>query len=571
MTTFPTRTDGQVIDSTWFNPLQQAVVDVHDTIFYAANFPTIQSAINTANISGGGTILIPPGTFDVELTLFSNIHLMGAGPESTVLRLPNGTNGSAIISSDGFALNTGTSNTLHLRSWSISNLAIDGNRPNNTAGRGIQIYGYDGRLFHINEHEAAQDGIFIEYGGNVEFPFSKSIHSWSVKAHYNGNDGFRVKTTDAVLYSVNTNGNNQSGTGGSGIHIDVGGTSAQLIGCHASRNEQEYALRVDAKHVSSTNCQWESGSLGQIFIGQDVFRSNDDTIYKAGPLTPQNGLVFKAGVTGTQIKSATRNFDGPLITWGDTTGRHHIRLIDYNSTGAIESGIRPPNADVEVIALTQPSLISKPTSEFRLNEDFMSGLGSDGNVGELGWDIGPGGGSQMRPGEAGHPGIFRRTTSTTAGTYAAIQQALVIGGDGPLLGSETFETHWIMRPNNTDSNTTMRLGLGGDALADPPANGMYFEKLGADTNWFVVTRAASTETRTDTGVAVAGAWTRFRIRRVDSSTIGFSLNDATEIEHTTNIPTVDLNPFTGISNNAQAANKFWDHDRFSLLISGLSR
>jgi len=86
----------------------------------------------------------------------------------------------------------------------------------------------------------------------------------------------------------------------------------------------------------------------------------------------------------------------------------------------------------------------------------------------------------------------------------------------------------------------------------------------------VVTRAASAQTRTDTGIAVDTSFHRFRIRRVDGSTIGFTLDAAAEVTHTANIPTVGLVSGQVIRNSAAAA-KTYDIDYYDLLITGLSR
>ncbi|MDF2960149.1 MAG: parallel beta-helix repeat-containing protein [Paenibacillus sp.] len=50
--------------------------------------PYIQSAINSASASGGGTVYLPPGIYVIRssLNMRSKVHLLGAGADATVLR-----------------------------------------------------------------------------------------------------------------------------------------------------------------------------------------------------------------------------------------------------------------------------------------------------------------------------------------------------------------------------------------------------------------------------------------------------------------------------------------------------
>lgn len=210
-------------------------------------------------------------------------------------------------------------------------------------------------------------------------------------------------------------------------------------------------------------------------------------------------------------------------------------------------------------------------SGFRIEEDFIGGSTSTLTVGEYGWQIT---GSATVPvylaAEAGAPGILRRDTSSTSGVVAV----LALGASGSGTGihpSDTFDLTWRIRLNTNDTDTTVRAGLNcGATSGDPPADGIYFEKLAADTNWFRITRASSTETRTSHGVAVSTSFVKMRIRRKDGSTISFSINGGAEADVTTNITTAGCRPFTHIKNSAAAA-KTLDHDYFYMLVSGLSR
>ena len=89
----------------------------------------INSAISAAASAGGGTVYLMEGTFNIRATvnLSSDVSLVGAGQEATVLYIPNGTNSAfnMIVAS----------NDSDIR---VSHLTIDGNNAgqttNNTAG-----------------------------------------------------------------------------------------------------------------------------------------------------------------------------------------------------------------------------------------------------------------------------------------------------------------------------------------------------------------------------------------------------------------------------------------------------
>jgi len=102
-----------------------------------------------------------------------------------------------------------------------------------------------------------------------------------------------------------------------------------------------------------------------------------------------------------------------------------------------------------------------------------------------------------------------------------------------------YEGHFQVVDN--DSDAQYRIGLANASLGDPPDDGIYFEKLAADTNWFAVTRGSSTQTRTDTGVAVSTSFASFRIHRKSSgSQVCFSVNGSVEVCNTANIPSASM-------------------------------
>ncbi len=200
-----------------------------------------------------------------------------------------------------------------------------------------------------------------------------------------------------------------------------------------------------------------------------------------------------------------------------------------------------------------------------LQDHFMTGATTNGTIGDLGWSV-SGGSLTLVNAEAGHPGIVRRGTGTTSGTITSIQ---LRSSSTSMRMDDTFDLRWGIRVGTVDANTRVRAGTMFQPTADPSSFGAYLEKLTTDTTWFTVTRASDVETRTNTGVTVGSDWITLRIRRIDGTTVGFSINNGTEITHTTNVPTGVTLPGAHIV-NAEAANKTIDIDWFRLDLTGLA-
>lgn len=209
-----------------------------------------------------------------------------------------------------------------------------------------------------------------------------------------------------------------------------------------------------------------------------------------------------------------------------------------------------------------------PISRLELIDDFLGGAGSSGQVGAQGWNIAGGTATGVQS-ETNHPGILRRDTSASSGIIA-YTRLLITTAAHPLLGSDLFDLTCVFRLNTNDANTTMRIGLSSDYTTLTPVSGVYLEKVDADTSWFGVTRAASAQTRTAALAACDTAWHKVRIRRIDASTIGFTLDALAEVTATGTVPVAGMQPGSQISNSA-AASKTLDHDLYRLIVTGLVR
>lgn len=200
-------------------------------------------------------------------------------------------------------------------------------------------------------------------------------------------------------------------------------------------------------------------------------------------------------------------------------------------------------------------------------DEFFSGTTSSGNTGQIGWiaagTITAGSGTI-----ANHPGTIILDTGASSGTVARINGSNPQGAQFSTTNPQSIV--WIARATQVDANTTMRFGSGNSWGTSPPNDGVYFERLDGDTNWFAVTRSASSSaTRVDTGVVADTNWLRFRIEQTSTSVL-FYINDVLVGTQTTQIPSVYICPGAFIINSA-AASKKMEIDFFSLRLTGLAR
>lgn len=174
---------------------------------------------------------------------------------------------------------------------------------------------------------------------------------------------------------------------------------------------------------------------------------------------------------------------------------------------------------------------------------------------------------------AGYPGRF---TYRSAAGSTHVMRPYQINSPNWFLNTDSFDSYITFAQDYSGGTNTsdVRVGyVGNISSAMPPANGIYFETLAADTNWFLVTRAAGAQTRTDTGVARDDSSTmhKFRLRRVNGTTIGATVDAGSEVTATANIPTANaanLDPFFSIVTGATGIVDF-NIDLWRIFITGL--
>ena len=187
----------------------------------------------------------------------------------------------------------------------------------------------------------------------------------------------------------------------------------------------------------------------------------------------------------------------------------------------------------------------------RLQDDFFGGGITTSNIGVLGWEF-AGGTVTSIGSEPDHFGVIQRATTATINTNTR----MFLNEANALDPSKTSKYTYVMIPIVVDGNTLIRVGITTNLLNSPPTDGIYFEKLDADTNWFCVTRKSNVQTRTDSGISIDVNYVTFVINIVNGA-VQFIINNNIVATISTNVPTVYVVPGFLIINSAAASKIIW--------------
>lgn len=257
-------------------------------------------------------------------------------------------------------------------------------------------------------------------------------------------------------------------------------------------------------------------------------------------LTQAYQTVQDEGSSLTQ--ESTLNFVGGPVVADDSSSTTRVRILDYK------------------------------TMSWIYEEFHAASVLSGGADGALGWGTSATTVSNIAS-EANHPGIFQLKTSASATNYA---RTFLQNNANTLLPSETFDATFIFRLPDMDSNTTFRVGFKDSTSGDQPNNGIYLEGLTSDVSGgnqsvFGVTRSGGSQNRTASlGTKAQNTWINIRIRRTDSTHVGFTLDGGTEVTTNLTIPTAVMAVIFGVTTATNAARTI-DIDYFEMLITGISR
>lgn len=194
-------------------------------------------------------------------------------------------------------------------------------------------------------------------------------------------------------------------------------------------------------------------------------------------------------------------------------------------------------------------------------DDFIFGSLASGAIGQYGWILGGGGTLSRGNSDPDAPGIYRRTGLASAGNIVSMELPNTIHT------TMLFDMRFRVKAINFDPvNTGFRFGVV-DMTTVAPAHGAYVQHLpGAAGAFFGQARNGSgSPNPTSIGTMISNTWHVFRVRRIDASTIGFSMDGGTEVTKTTNLPAFSLAPVLQMTAN-NAVSRVFDVDYFHMKL-----
>ena len=316
----------------------------------ASNATAIQAAIDAAFLAGGGTVIIPVGTYFVSTSLLmkSNVWLRGQGAGS-ILKLANSTaysNSSNVI----FV----TPSSASISGWRISDLAIDGNRSNQSLGstqdnayNGICVRGsQDGNNYtvsnfsieNVTANNCGYHGIAI-YGGCSNFRIANGYHTGNGfrGIHIHGGDTYGVTDYEVTNNRVTANG----------VDSTTGLQTGLLSGLFV-------AFLNDTRGAVVGNTVWTEPGVGLEvtgYSGSDTVASEhvsftSNTVYDCGTGFKIGGEIKNVTLTGNTVKNinttskgAGANGVGIHLSSAGTLGGDGITLTGNVVTACTSWGI----------------------------------------------------------------------------------------------------------------------------------------------------------------------------------------------------------------------------------------
>lgn len=171
-----------------------------------------QAAITAAEALGR-TVYLAPGTFWVTgLVKQAATIWQGAGRDSTIIKLANGSNADVIQGAGFSALTLSGSSSGGIGGWGIRDCTIDGNGANQSGtSYGVRVWGYDFDLTNVTIRNALNWGLYTEYGGNTVGPgpdLTEESHYYGVKIYGCAQGGWLDRGPhDSRSYDVTISGN----------------------------------------------------------------------------------------------------------------------------------------------------------------------------------------------------------------------------------------------------------------------------------------------------------------------------------------------------------------------------
>lgn len=330
----------------------------------------ITAAINAANAAGGGVVFFPAGTYMTNTqTLYSNVHILGAGIGITRIKLNAGLNtdlfngGATNISYITLGGAYGTGNTGGLNAWSIRDITLDANKAQNTAGYALRVYGLTYHLDTVEFCNGYSGGVQLDWNGGDPQP-GPECEAFIGNCRFYDNYGFGLEfggPHDSTI--VNCLFMHASSAL---IHLGPNAAGATLANHHGWAIQQatnSTIFLIEAAKVTMYNCVAESSdAVNVVILGDDCIW--EGYVYGSGTApgigmqlgqiagqTPFLGQLFQSAGVSTAVSVARSVIGGKFALNSSSMkfANETASSIDVNSqsSGATFVGTPDPSSVVK--------------------------------------------------------------------------------------------------------------------------------------------------------------------------------------------------------------------------------
>lgn len=309
----------------------------------------IQTCLNAARTGGGGIVYFPPGTYivtiasrttgiansPVALAYGGNTIIMGAGRESSIIRLVANSAGNSSLSTTGASI---------FQVWGVSqeqmtfaDLTVDGNAGNQTdTMHGIQMW--RGRGFKLHRVRVMNVRGTNNSGGSTEtFGFYATgasdcsfVDCDAIQTAGSMANGFVANGCTNVVYlgckAASIGAGNAIGFGFNVGTASAGSRQVMYVGCHAYLCGSQ-GFHIDAtnvKNVTYLGCM-AGGTASDIVSGQQYPFTSAQSLGNAGP-----GYICTIAATGISYIGCVAE-NNTTNGWDLRAGE--FELVDCSSNG----------------------------------------------------------------------------------------------------------------------------------------------------------------------------------------------------------------------------------------------
>ena len=294
--------------------------------------PCINSAITAANTAGGGTVVVPPGTYGLATTiaLKSNVLVTGAGCGAY------GQCATTLIAISAFsgtmASGQTSAATTQLSTVGLSNLALDGAT---TAADGLDLYSTTWSDFrHLFVKRVTANGIYLQPAAGAT-PNGQVAFNTFVEDYIDLSDASSVNAKGLVFGAGDAGDDVNRNTWIGGY---IGNQSGTGFECGNADNNDFYNMVVQGGTGKSVDLLGSSVSATQtcrsnFFYGMTAGGSGTGGFYAEGGTYPSGGI-------GANIVYGLKLSDGenpPFVSTGAALIYHDDfgNIADFNASGGI--------------------------------------------------------------------------------------------------------------------------------------------------------------------------------------------------------------------------------------------